>query len=135
MTDLDLAVDTGQDGFFAQSKDMRVSVEPRLMRVAHAMNLIAETTCARRLEEAGRPTLLFAPRCDVKMEHLEANGKVTFSASKGRMKHLTLKVRGLEIEDAAFEIDQPLGECAQLVNHVCFDQAKIDTISVRPAGG
>lgn len=132
MTEMEFAADSG-DKDWVRADNLRVSAEPRMMRVAHGAKLIAQTTRAQRLSESGRNTLLFAPRGDVNMDHLEPSGRVTFSASKGRIRFLTLKIDGLTIEDAAFEIDQPLGDCGKLVDHVCFDQAKIDQITVRPA--
>lgn len=100
----------------------RIVIEPLAGRVVarFAGATLADTTDAKILHETNLPSVIFVPRADVALEHLQAIDLQTFCPFKGNATHWRLTVAERTVEPAAWSYETPLAEADPIAGHIAF---------------
>lgn len=112
------------------NKAFRVRVEPRLVIVSHAAEMIAVSSCALRLDQPNRRAVFYIPRGDVRMELLTPSETREYCPFRGEAVFWSANVRGRSVADAAWTYPSPFEDAARLADHFAFSDDLLDEVSV-----
>lgn len=114
--------------------DHPITVKPTEGRVTVRWNsgVIADTTRALTLEEAGFAPVQYIPLADVNAEVLEPSPHVTYCPYKGDATYYTLKATGNRILNAVWTYKEPFEAVASIAGYVAFYPDRVDKITVSP---
>ncbi|HUF87237.1 MAG TPA: DUF427 domain-containing protein [Thermohalobaculum sp.] len=87
--------------------------------------VLAETSRAQRLSEAGHEPVLYFPREDVGTEFLERSPTRTTCPHKGEATHYHIVGKSRLIRDAAWSYEAPKAGAEAIAGHIAFDAAKV----------
>ena len=112
--------------------DHPITVYPTQGRVTVRWNgqIIADTTRALTLEEAGFPTMQYIPTEDVEAAVLEPSPHVTYCPYKGDATYFTLKAPGQRTLNAAWTYKEPFETFASIAGYQPFYPDRVQQISV-----
>ena len=94
--------------------------------------VIADTTGALTLEEAGFAPVQYVPLADVKAEVLEPSPHVTYCPYKGDASYFTLKAASLRIVNAVWTYKEPFEAVASIAGYLAFYPDRVDKIAISP---
>ncbi len=92
--------------------------------------VIAETSRALLLHEAGCDPVVYFPREDAGMEFLDPSDTRTTCPHKGEAIHYHIAAKSGPIKDAAWSYETPLAEAAAIAGYVAFygDKATVEAL-------
>lgn len=110
---------------WADRPDYRVDLLPRRNRVTVRSDTaaIAETLRPLVVDEQDHGLVIYFPRDDVRMEHLEPSDKVTHCPFKGAASHWRLA--GTDGPEVAWSYEDPFPEVARIAGYVAFYQDRV----------
>jgi uncharacterized protein (DUF427 family) len=114
--------------------DHPITIAPADMRVrvTFAGKVIADTTRALVLEEAGYAPVFYIPRQDADISLFARSAHRTHCPYKGDASHFTLDVSGRRAENAAWSYEQPYPAMREIAGHLAFYPNRVDAIEVTP---
>lgn len=98
------------------------------IRVSFAGRVIADTTRALVLTEAGYPPVFYIPREDADISLLSRSEHKTHCPYKGDASHFTLDVGGRRAENAAWSYEQPYPAVREIEGRLAFYPKRVDQI-------
>ena len=106
---------------------------PNRVTVTAGGGLIADTTEALTLREAGYPPVHYIPREDVDMALMERTGHTTYCPYKGVCLYFSIKAGGAQAANAVWTYEAPYPAVAPIKGHLTFYPDRVDAIGERPA--
>jgi uncharacterized protein (DUF427 family) len=105
-----------------------ITIAPTESSVTVRVNgvVLAQTTNALALQEAGYPAVQYVPLADVDLELIRPTDTQTYCPYKGDASYYTIVVDGTEIPDAIWTYTQPYPAVAEIAGHVAFYPNKVD---------
>lgn len=133
--DPDPGIDPGKaekDRMKIPGPDHPISVRPTQARVTVRWNgqVIADTTGALILEEAGFAPVHYIPLSDVEPGVLEPSPHVTYCPYKGDATYFTLKAAGQRTLNAVWTYREPFAAVAEIAGYLAFYPDRVDKILV-----
>lgn len=112
--------------------DHPISVKASAGRVTVRWNgqLIADSSRALTLEEAGFAPVQYLPLEDVEASVLEPSPHVTYCPYKGDATYYTLKAGGQRTLNAVWTYKEPFAAVASIAGYVAFYPDRVDKIHV-----
>jgi len=112
--------------------DHPITVQPTQGRVTVRWNgqIIADTTRALTLEEAGFASVQYIPLEDVEASLLEPSPHVTYCPYKGDATYFTLKASGQRTLNAVWTYKEPFEAVAPIAGYLAFYPDRVQQISV-----
>jgi uncharacterized protein (DUF427 family) len=107
--------------------DHPISIEPSSDHVvvsAHG-TVVADTTHALALHEAGYPAVLYVPLADVDSELLQSSDTHSYCPFKGEASYYSIRTPDGVVEDAIWFYDEPYDAVAEVAGHVAFYADKV----------
>jgi uncharacterized protein (DUF427 family) len=116
--------------------DHPITIErnPNRVVVSAGGQVIADTTNALTLREAGYPPVQYIPREDAKMALLEPNDHKTFCPYKGDCSYFSVAIDGERSENAVWTYEMPFPAVSPIVGLLAFYENRVDVIEERPGG-
>lgn len=110
--------------------DHPIVIEPSRTRVLVRAGgrVIANTTAALTLKEAGYPPVLYIPRADVDMSLMERTEHGTHCPFKGDASYYSVREGGTKAVNAAWSYETPFDQVAAIAGHLAFYPDRIDSI-------
>lgn len=87
--------------------------------------VIASTTRALELREAGHDPVLYIPFEDIYFVHLEKTGTRTHCPFKGDASYWSITGQGQAASDAMWAYEEPKAEVSRIAGHGAFDAGKV----------
>jgi uncharacterized protein (DUF427 family) len=108
----------------------RIAVEPTLARVVVRVrgDVLADSSGALTMREAGYPAVQYVPLKDVDQSRLRRTSTSTFCSLKGGCSYFTITLpHGGHLVDAAWSYDEPVPALSTIAGHVAFfsDQVEV----------
>lgn len=109
-----------------------ITITPQQGRVVvHlAGEVVADSTAALCLNEAGYAPVLYLPRSDVSAAALRPAARVSHCPFKGEASYWTLRVGEKESVEAAWCYEQPFAAVATIAGHLAFYADRVESIDV-----
>ncbi|PWV49262.1 DUF427 domain-containing protein [Nocardiopsis sp. L17-MgMaSL7] len=103
-------------------EDHPITVEPttEAVRVSVGDRLIARSTTALTLREAGYPPVRYVPLADVDPGVLRRSATTTYCPHKGTAAYYDLVLGDEELTDAVWAYEQPYDAVSDIADHVAF---------------
>jgi uncharacterized protein (DUF427 family) len=98
------------------------------VRVSFAGRVIADTTQALTLNEAGYRPVHYIPRGDADMSALQVSAHRTYCPYKGDASYFTIHAGGRSADNAVWSYEQPFPAMAAIKNHLAFYASRVDKI-------
>jgi len=98
------------------------------VRVSFAGTVIADSTRALTLREAGYPPVNYIPRADVDMAALARTAHASHCPYKGDASYFTISAGGRSADNAAWSYEQPYPAMAEIKEHLAFYPSRVDKI-------
>lgn len=111
---------------------IHIAAHEKRVRIAIAGTVIADTTRALALTEAGYPVVLYIPREDANLRLLTRNARTTHCPYKGDASYFDLGVDGTTRAAAAWSYEAPFPAVAAIRDHLAFYPGKVDAIEEMP---
>jgi uncharacterized protein (DUF427 family) len=110
--------------------DHPITITPFAGRVLVTFNgqVVAETTCALRLQEASYPPVFYIPREDAAMALYRRSDHVTHCPYKGDASYYMLDAGGRQSANAVWSYEQPYPAMTQIAGHLAFYPDRVDAI-------
>ena len=111
--------------------DHPITIEPSSDHVVVSTGdtVLADTSAALALHEAGYPAILYVPLRDVDATRLERSDTHTYCPYKGEASYSSIRTGDGVIEDAVWFYEAPYAAVAEIAGHVAFYAEKV-TIKV-----
>jgi uncharacterized protein (DUF427 family) len=108
--------------------DHPITIEPRKGRVVVRSEgaIIADTTSALVLQEAGYTEVLYLPLSDVDQSVLKRTQTTTYCPYKGECSYFTIISHSGDIVDAVWTYEKPYPEVAPIADRVAFYPDRVD---------
>jgi uncharacterized protein (DUF427 family) len=116
--------------------DHPITIEPNPNRVVVSAGgrVIADTTNALTLREAGYPAVQYFPREDANMALLEPTDHKTYCPYKGECGYFSIAIDGERSVNAVWTYETPFPAVAPIAGHLAFYPDRVDVIEERPGG-
>jgi len=113
-----------RESLYHKFPDYRVDLEqhPGRVRVTFAGETIADSERAVVVNETKHPPVIYFPREDVRLNHLEATDHQTFCPFKGEAAYWSVRVGDRVEENAVWTYPDPFEEVSALKEYVSFYQ-------------
>jgi uncharacterized protein (DUF427 family) len=110
--------------------DHPIAIVPaaKRVRIIFAGQVIAETTRALTLSEAGYPPVTYIPRADADMGALKPTAHHTHCPYKGDASYFTIAAAGRQADNAVWSYEQPYPAVAAIKDHLAFYPDRVDRI-------
>ena len=95
--------------------------------------VIADSTAAISLREAGRPAVAYFPRGDVERAYLSQTDRVTHCPYKGDATHYSVFIDGVLLENAVWSYEAPYPAMEAIKDHLAFYLDKVEVYAVDDA--
>lgn len=108
--------------------DHPIAIAPATGRilVRFGGEIVAETTRALALREAGYPPVLYIPRDDARMAHFVKTAKITHCPHKGACSYFSLQAAGRCAENAVWSYETPHDAVKAIAGHLAFYPDKVE---------
>ena len=90
--------------------------------------VLADSTAALTLNEAGYPPVRYIPISDVEQSLLRATSTSTYCPYKGEASYVSVVAPDGEIQDAAWSYEQPYPAVAAIAGHLAFYPDKVEVV-------
>jgi uncharacterized protein (DUF427 family) len=118
--------------FLALITPITISPAEGRVRVTVAGKIVAESTRALRLEEAGYAAVYYLPRSDADMSLLLRTTHYTYCPYKGDCTYYSIPIGGAKSEYAVWTYEKPYEAVAEIKEHLAFYSTRVDAIEVVP---
>jgi uncharacterized protein (DUF427 family) len=110
--------------------DHPITIAPsgRRVRVTFGGKVIADSTNALVLKEAGYKPVFYIPRADAKMEALTRSDHHTHCPYKGDASYFSISAGGKTAANAVWSYEQPFPAMAAIKDHLAFYANRVDGI-------
>jgi uncharacterized protein (DUF427 family) len=109
------------------------AANPRRVRVNAYGHVIADTTDAVTLHEAGYGAVQYIPREDIETGFLSQSPKVTQCPYKGAATHYSMLIDGELIENVAWSYEDPYPAVEAIRGRIAFYPDKVEVYEVSDA--
>ena len=115
--------------------DHPITIEPNPNRVRVVFNgcIVADTTRALTLREAGYRPVQYVPREDADLSLLERTDHKTHCRHKGDAAYYTIRADGQTSTNAVWTYETPLPRVASIRDHLAFYPSRVERIEEIPA--
>lgn len=105
-----------------------ITITPSQQRIRVRFNgkVVAETTDALELNEAGYRAVWYIPRGDVDMAFFERTARVTHCPYKGDANYFSLVDAGVRAENAVWTYERPAAAVAVIARRVAFFPTRVE---------
>ena len=103
------------------------------VRVSFGGAVIADTTRALTLREAGYAPVHYIPRADVAINLLRPTPHASHCPYKGDASYYSIIAGSRTAENAAWSYQQPYRAMAEIAGHLAFYPSRVDKIEELPA--
>jgi uncharacterized protein (DUF427 family) len=117
----------------APSHPITVARNANRVRVVFAGEVIADTTRALTLNEAGYAPVHYIPRADVAMSRLKPTAHASHCPYKGDANYFSFSADGRTADNAAWSYEQPFPAMAEIAGYLAFYPNRVDKIEESPA--
>jgi uncharacterized protein (DUF427 family) len=117
----------------APSHPITVAHNANRVRVVFAGEVIADTTRALTLNEAGYAPVHYIPRADVAMSRLKPTAHASHCPYKGDANYFSISADGRTADNAAWSYEQPFPAMAEIAGYLAFYPNRVDKIEESPA--
>ena len=117
----------------APSHPITVARNTNRVRVVFAGEVIADTTRALTLNEAGYAPVHYIPRADVAMSRLKPTAHASHCPYKGDANYFSFSADGRTADNAAWSYEQPFPAMAEIAGYLAFYPNRVDKIEESPA--
>jgi uncharacterized protein (DUF427 family) len=117
----------------APSHPITVARNANRVRVVFAGEVIADTTRALTLNEAGYAPVHYIPRADVAMSRLKPTAHASHCPYKGDANYFSISADGRTADNAARSYEQPFPAMAEIAGYLAFYPNRVDKIEESPA--
>jgi uncharacterized protein (DUF427 family) len=100
----------------------------RRVRVSFAGKVIADSTRALTLQEAGYAPVNYIPRADADMSALTRTDHASHCPYKGDASYFTIAAGGRSAENAVWSYEQPYPAMAAIKEYLAFYPSRVDKI-------
>ena len=116
--------------------DHPITIErnPNRVVVSAGGRIIADTTNALTLREAGYPPVHYIPREDANMALLEPTDHKTYCPYKGDCSYFSIAIDGERSVNAVWTYEMPFPAVSSIGGHLAFYEDRVDVIEERPGG-
>src|SRR5664279_6185196 len=104
----------------APSHPITVARNANRVRVIFADEVIADTTRALTLNEAGYAPAHYSPRSDVAMSRLKPTAHASHCPYKGDANYFSISADGRTADNAAWSYEQPFPAMAEIAGYLAF---------------
>ncbi len=110
--------------------DHPITIAPnkKRVRVSFAGQVIADTTRALTLQEAGYAPVQYIPRADADMSLLKATDHASHCPYKGDANYFTIFTDGRTSENAVWSYEQPFPAMQEIAGYLAFYRSRVDAI-------
>jgi len=105
-----------------------ITPNPHRIRVMLGGTIVAETTRALTLREAGLPPVQYIPREDAEMDLFDRTEHRTHCPHKGDASYFSLTAGGVERANAVWSYETPFPKVAAIAGYLAFYPNKVDAI-------
>ena len=107
-----------------------ITANPKRVRVSADGIVIAETTRALTLKEAGYPPVQYIPRSDANLALMARTDRVTHCPYKGDANYFSVVAERKTIENSIWTYETPFPAMAEIAGHLAFypDKVKIEEL-------
>jgi uncharacterized protein (DUF427 family) len=114
--------------------DNPITIEPNpnRVRVLFDGRVVADTTRALTLKEAGLPPVQYIPREDADMSLLQRTAHKTHCPYKNDASYYTIRTGGSAAENAVWSYEDPFPDVAAIKGHLAFYPNRVDRIEELP---
>ena len=117
----------------APSHPITVARNANRVRVVFAGEVIADTTRALTLNEAGYAPVHYIPRADVAMSRLKPTAHASHCPYKGDANYFSISADGRTADNAAWSYEQPFPAMAEIAGYLAFYPNRVEKIEESPA--
>jgi uncharacterized protein (DUF427 family) len=110
-----------------------ISPNPNRVRVTFGGKVVADTTKALSLKEAGYAEVAYVPRADVDMTLLKRTSHSTHCPYKGDASYFSIEAGGKVAENAIWSYETPIPDVGEIAGYVAFYPKRVDAIEQTPA--
>jgi uncharacterized protein (DUF427 family) len=103
-----------------------LEAHPERVRVRAGDHVIADTTNALALREAGYPPVFYLPLGDLDQSTLVASETTTYCPYKGTASYYSIRTEDAELADVVWYYSQPYDAVAEIAGHAAFYATKVD---------
>jgi uncharacterized protein (DUF427 family) len=105
-----------------------VTSHGKRVRIAFAGHVVADTTRALTLKEAGYKPVLYIPRADADMSLLTRTSHSTHCPYKGDASYFSIVADGRTAENAVWSYERPFPAMAEIKEHLAFFPNRVDAV-------
>jgi uncharacterized protein (DUF427 family) len=109
-----------------------IAASSNRVRVVFDGQVVAETTRALTLTEAGYAPVQYVPRADANMALLTPTRHSTHCPYKGDASYFTIQVGGKTSENAVWSYEKPYPAVAAIEGYLAFYPKRVDAIEETP---
>ena len=108
-----------------------ITANPKRIRVSANGVVIADSSHALTLKEAGYPAVQYVPRTDANLAILARTDRVTHCPYKGDANYFSIVADGKAIENASWSYEAPFPAMVEIAGHLAFypDRVKIEELA------
>jgi uncharacterized protein (DUF427 family) len=119
-----------QESVWDYPRPPRVEETERHVKVVFNDEVIADTQRAIRVLETSHPPVYYIPPEDIRTEYLTQTGRRTWCEWKGQAGYYSLRVRGRQVQNAAWFYPNPVAGYEAIQGHMAFYPGKMDACYV-----
>ena len=112
-----------------------ITQNAKRVRVTFAGTVIADTTRALTLKEAGYPPVQYIPRADADMSRLKPTQHASYCPYKGDASYFSIEADDRSASNAVWSYERPYPAMANIAGHLAFYPSRVDKIEETPVGG
>lgn len=105
-----------------------ITPNPRRVKVTAGGKVVADTTSALMLTEAGYPVVNYIPRKDADMSLLQPTAHSTHCPYKGDASYFNVEVDGKTVANAVWSYENPFPAMTEIAGYLAFYPHKVDKI-------
>lgn len=98
------------------------------VRVTFGGKVVADTTRALTLSEAGYAPVHYIPRADATMDLLKPTAHASYCPYKGDASYFSIEADGRIAENAVWSYQQPFPAMAEIKEYLAFYPSRVDKI-------
>ncbi len=110
---------------------IRITPNPKRIRVSADGVVIADTTHALTLKEASYPAVQYVPRTDANMALFKRTDRTTHCPYKGDASYYSVVADGKTLENSIWTYETPFPAMTEIKDHLAFspDKVKIEEVA------
>lgn len=110
-----------------------IAPNPKRVRVIFNGRIVAETTRALTLREAGYAPVAYIPRADAHIALYSRTARATYCPYKGEAAYFSLKVEGRTSDNAVWTYETPYPAVGEIKEYLAFYPSRVDAIEEQDA--